>query len=367
MDVSWFVVMVLAGALGALVVRLLVERRDSQRYTKSAIDSMALQRDDALTSQVLQKKQDENRLADQQRQFQAQSQEANERHTAELRQREERLVLAQQSIASLDAEVVQTQAERDALQEHMAKAWGWDRGSRRRLIALCESMGIDAVLATNVVFLSRNGSGDPFITQIDHVLLTAANVILIENKYWSGVVLDGKHPDQIHPALGLLFPLPHIKIRELEGKDFAIQIRRSSGGEGSASLRVHPLADETRRVSPRDQVRQQAARLSVLVKEAADGWSPWIDTCVFYSHMEALVLASQTDADQTPVAANDDELREVLKGFMQTPRSGSHGDLVDIVCPLLDDLGADLYGMGAYRDAWPPLISPTVGESGSSE
>lgn len=237
----------------------------------------------------------------------------------------------------------------DRFQYELGRSIGWgDQVSRQLLITACTDIGVDGVLATNVTFVPRDAPPDrPYVAQIDHVLLTDSFALIVENKYWRGLVFADRTPSSVHRALGLL--LDESKI----GKTFAIQM--TSNTEGGIGLLVHSEFD-----SPRTQVRRQAARLKEFIQDAG-GSAPWFHTCVLYSHPKVEVFADESSpaagSPGTVVATGLEDLRAKITKMCGKPRAGAGSPLS--IAPMLEQLGADMYGLGDHAQRWTSPLPAT--------
>lgn len=241
------------------------------------------------------------------------------------------------------AESMRLAEEATAYRERSIKSMEWELGSRATIAEVCMSLGIDAVLATNVQFVARNTRGLPFVVQIDHVLLTESKILVIENKQWKGTVFDCRLPGAVSPVLENLIPAKSLE------SSFALQIKVDDDND---SL-LH-IMKRTGSKSPRSQVRRQAIRFSDHLK-LIGGYPGWVHTCVFYSHPEATVyLGDEGKLDTgrpTKVVAGKDQLRKYLQEFVATHES-SHRKPALWVPSELAKSGVDLIGFGSYGRQW---------------
>jgi len=213
----------------------------------------------------------------------------------------------------------------------------WDEASQRVITEVCTELGLDGVLVTNVLFVPADAtSRRQFVAQVDHVLLLSTGAVVIENKAWRGVVLDGVQPRDVHSSLGTLLGEktlePPFAVQVVAESDESIVVRTRQGSR-----------------SPSTQVRQQARRVSELVG-AETLRTQWFDTCVFYSHPDAEVWAADTDTTPggaaTAVVAGRQQLRGFLEGVGQRPRTLAPPRLEELTA-LFASRGADVRRFGA--------------------
>jgi len=244
-------------------------------------------------------------------------------------------------------------AERDAFRRHTSRWIGWELVSRDAIVELCNELRISGVVATNVAFVpNEERRGKTWVTQIDHVLLTKFGCLVIENKYWRGLVFDGIRPSSVNNAFGTLFPDATLN------EPFALRVVQQSSDDDQLDVLVCRGRD-----SPRSQVRLQAKRLSGLVQSRL-GIACWFHTSVFYSHHDAVVYVPESAAgdvrNQTAVSAGKDQLRRTLEDFKRVLPVRERSPVED-VGPILDELGADMIGVGAYQNRWASAIAPVDG------
>lgn len=252
-----------------------------------------------------------------------------------------------QRILAVRAEVDRAREETEALRKKLVHPSDGDRVSQALIREVCGRVGLSAVLVTNLVFIpvDRRG-GPPFFAQVDHVLLSRAGIVVVENKHWAGMVFDGVRPSERLTALGALIDETRLDRR------FAIQVRPSSS-EGWI-VREH-LADR----SPVVQVRRQAARLAELLATDAD-FSGWIDTAVLYSHSTAHVFAPaarlRPGRGETRVLAGEPDLAVFLSSVAKHPG-------VELPIERLRELQDYFERMGASVEHVGPVIAPPVPKS----
>jgi hypothetical protein len=184
-------------------------------------------------------------------------------------------------IAARDARVREADEQAQEAHRRLARTWQSDRVSHDLIVDACATAGIDGVLATNVVVTGTDATtGDRFLVQVDHVLLTPRAALIIENKHWRGLVLDGVRPREVHGSLGAL-------LAAYDADPPAVLHITSDGDDGGFRVR---RADPV----PVAQVRRQSVRLAAHVRDAI-GSAPFFHTVVFYSHADAEVHAPAGD------------------------------------------------------------------------
>jgi len=258
---------------------------------------------------------------------------------------------ASEAAAEADRRVAVVERDRDTAvdqerttREFFARGAKFEAVSRELLTGVCHELGLDAVLVTNLVFVPREAApGRPFVAQVDHVLLLDDLALVVENKHWQGVVLDGIAPADVHPALGVLLgdaPAASFGLQLKRGSDDTVAVLSRSGGR-----------------SPATQVRTQARRVSQFVANAAPQ-RVWFDTCVLYSHPDALVHrrpVDKADSDvETHVAAGLDDLRQVVSTLRRQRRSSSTVP-VQALAQVFAAQGAEIRGFGAHADLSTPV------------
>ena len=247
-------------------------------------------------------------------------------------------------IHALNREVIRSQAIADRFQQFAADLIGWELASRDLIGSVCDELGVNGVLATNVTFVpSESSPSAPFVTQVDHVLLTESGGLVIESKNWRGVVFDGRLPSSVHPAFGMLVPDDRL------AHPFAVQLSRESTTGDGVKVLVRSGGE-----SPRTQVRAHARRLSQLVQREV-GRSCWFNTSVLYSHPEVQLYAkARSAADgpaETAVVAGRAQLRSLIAGTRQ-PSHRMPPPPLEETAAVFERLGADLRGLGTYAQRW---------------
>ena len=238
--------------------------------------------------------------------------------------------------ASLRAEIDAHEKLQAAAVFAAARGLKWELASRQQLVTACEQAGLDAVIATNIVFAPNEAGADPFCAQIDHLVVTDNVVLLVENKRWAGMVFDGIHPSTKLPGLATVLNDSDLR------PPFAVQISRTS----RRSLKIRFAENDD---SPAQQARQQALRLREFLR--ATMAPPLVDTCIFYSHPQAHVVTggSYTERSMTTVMATPQDLPAVLTAA-HTRRPGRLGaDAAADVIEAVRALGADLVGVGRFE------------------
>jgi Sec-independent protein translocase protein TatA len=234
----------------------------------------------------------------------------------------------------------------------------WEETSRRMLLDAVTELGLDGVLVTNLVFVPVDATRTRrFVAQVDHVLLLPTVALVVENKGWKGVVLDGVHPRDAGSSFATLFG-----DLELE-PPFAVQVKRDS--LTSVELRTHDRGH-----APRRQVRRQAGRIAELVR-AETHRKPWFDTAVLYSHPDADVHADPHADDEgagTVVIASQAQLRAHVEDLVRRRRPGPDSPRIDELSALFAGLGADVrpFGQPLEHAPVPAPSSPSqVGDEGA--
>jgi hypothetical protein len=244
-----------------------------------------------------------------------------------------------------EIEARRVDAEESARQSRELVAAGakWEETSRQMLLDAVTELGLDGVLVTNVVFVPVDASRTRrFVAQVDHVLLLPTVALVVENKGWKGVVLDGVHPRDAGSSFAALFGDLTLE------PPFAVQVKRDS--LTSLELRTH---DKTH--APRKQVRTQARRIAELVRTETHR-KPWFDTAVLYSHPDADVHAdplADDDGASTVVIASQAQLRSHIEELVRRRRPGPDSPRIDELSALFAGLGADVRPFGQPLDRAP--------------
>ena len=217
-----------------------------------------------------------------------------------------------------------------------AQGMKWELASRQQLVTACEKAGLDAVIATNLVFAPNTATDTPFCAQIDHLVITDNVVLIVESKHWTGLIFDGIRPSDHLPALAAI-----IDDGTLE-PPFAAQLSRSSNNF------VEVRFDDGDH-APARQARQQALRLRELLRTSMT--PPLVDTCVFYSHPTAHVVTSGSFVERgmTTVVATAGTVHDVIRAAHESRQNRLGADGVTKLTDAIRPLGADLVGVGRFE------------------
>ena len=250
------------------------------------------------------------------------------------------------SVNALEAERILRGEQVDALLAQLSHGMKWEQTSREFIRRETAALQVDGVLVTNLFLLTADEGGAPFVTQIDHLLVTAQTIVVVEAKHWRGVVFDDVDPATLHPALAPVsasLKLP---------SSFAIHLR--SGRNTPLSVDLRP--------SPRAQARAQAAHLSRMLKAEHDQVS-WIQTAVLYSHPEVRLFSGTRPAGdsrghvQTP-ALDSTSFRAFLRGALG--RSTDKPNDARSIVRSLEPHAADVVGLGEMSGEWPDFFRTAV-------
>lgn len=257
------------------------------------------------------------------------------RHDAEMTQR---LEAHEEQVRALTAERDAAIANEEGSRLLAGRGLRWELASREVLVDACEAAGLDAIVATNIVFSpSDEGSIAPYCAQLDHLVITEKAVVLVDSKNWKGLILDGKKPSSLAGALGVLFDESTLPT------SFAIAVSR----DGGERLDVRTLLGAD---SPASQVRRQARRFHQHLS-ARHGSAPYLQTCVFYSHPDARVWTGGLDetakAQPTRIASVRTIQKALLDAQTGEPAGPSSHQLTQLVTTVRE-LGADLHGTGRF-------------------
>ncbi|MGN6198509.1 nuclease-related domain-containing protein [Humibacter sp.] len=242
-------------------------------------------------------------------------------------------------IRDLEMRIEAALEEAEQSRRMVATGLKWDEGSLNMILDACTDLKLDGCLVSNIVFVPTDAPRSrQFVAQVDHILITETGALVIENKGWRGVVFDGRHPSSVHAAFGSLFDESTLNA------PFAIQMVRDA--PGIITVRAH-LEGE----SPCAQVRRQAQRVSDLVR-LSTGASPWFETCVLYSHPDAVVYAKGKDSTvggaATAVVAGAGPLRKALSEFSRRGTAALSRERNEEVIALFAGYGADVRRLGVY-------------------
>ncbi|PPH17316.1 hypothetical protein C5C90_09405 [Rathayibacter sp. AY1D4] len=240
--------------------------------------------------------------------------------------------LSRNELETAQEEVEQT---RDAL----ARTWSSEAVSHTLIREACASAGLSGVLATNVVFVPVDArTTRRFLAQIDHLLLTRHGALIIEAKYWQGVVFDGVRPGTVHPSYGVLLD------EDALPEAFAVQI--APGTVSRWTVRTH-----VEQHVPARQVRIQAARLKEHL--ALNGLpTPWFETAVLYSHPDVRTYApgwQGTGAARTRIVTGVDELTDALADLARRPNTTIGEDAWGELSGFLAGCGGHVEPVGPTR------------------
>ncbi|PPI28291.1 hypothetical protein C5D44_00775 [Rathayibacter sp. AY1B5] len=243
----------------------------------------------------------------------------------------------ERDLGRTELETAQEEAEqtRDAL----ARTWRSEAVSHTLIREACASAGLSGVLATNVVFVPVEArTTRRFLAQIDHLLLTRYGALIIEAKYWQGVVFDGVRPGTVHPSYGVLVD------EDALPEAFAVQI--APGTASRWTVRTH-----VEQHVPARQVRIQAARLKEHL--ALQGLpTPWFETAVLYSHPDVRTYApgwQGTGAARTRIMTGLDELTDALADLARRPGTTIEEDAWRELSGFLAGCGGHVEPVGPIR------------------
>ncbi|QHC70392.1 nuclease-related domain-containing protein [Rathayibacter sp. VKM Ac-2801] len=242
-----------------------------------------------------------------------------------------------------DAELVVGRTELETAQEEaeqtrsaLARTWRSEAVSHTLIREACASAGLSGLLATNVVFVPVEArTTRRFLAQIDHLLLTRHGALIIEAKYWQGVVFDGVRPGTVHPSYGVLVD------EDALPEAFAVQIAPETASRWT--VRTH-----TEQRVPALQVRIQAARLKEHL--ALQGLpTPWFETAVLYSHPDVRTYApgwQGTGPARTRIVTGAEELTDALAELARRPSTTIGEDAWDELAGFLAGCGGHVEPVG---------------------
>lgn len=222
--------------------------------------------------------------------------------------------------------------ESERARQQIARVLGSEAVSRRLIAAACADVGLPGVLITNVVFVPED-SRSTFFAQIDHVLLTRQAAIVIENKYWQGLVFDDVRPSSVIPSFGAMLDEDALEA------PFAVQIRPVS--PSTWEILRHIGGD-----SPAVQVRRQAGRLAEHLR-ARLGEAPFLTTAVLYSYADATVHAKAMSRSAGGVSTRILSGSKGLTCMLTEVRQQSP---VALTAAQLEQLRAHFESLGAYTE-----------------
>lgn len=279
--------------------------------------------------------------------------EIEARHGADLSalgQQHERLWLQRDAdhaaaMNELAAERDEASLGRDRARFLAASGLKWELSSRELLVKACSEAGLDAIVATNIVFAPGDSeSGKPYCAQLDHLVITEKAIVLIDSKNWAGVIFDGMRPSSLAGALSVLTDEQSLP------DSYAICWSR----DGGEALRVRSRLGQD---SPVTKIRRQARRFNHHLKAQLTS-APFVQTCVFYSHPESRVLskaAAPADGTWPTRIASVRSIRQVLVDAQSGGPTGPTSQQLTGLVEILRGLGADLYGVGRFAA---DLVSP---------
>ena len=256
------------------------------------------------------------------------------------------VALRTEHTAALEREAART----EVLRRRVAQGEKWEAASRASILRACGHLNLDAIVATNVMFLHEEDGKEPFVTQLDHVVLTERGCLVIENKGWAGVVIESIQPHDVHPALGVLVATVRNEEDPPLTPPFTIQFattRPDEKHDAPLSIRIHTAGS-----APAKQVRNQAWRLSQMLKNQ-ELEAPFFVPCVFYSNPGAEVHAAKqpmTKATTTHIIAGHAELRRTLDVLLNPRRATAVSrQAINEIAAKLHELGADIRATGHFR------------------
>ncbi|MGN8026222.1 nuclease-related domain-containing protein [Microbacterium sp. 22242] len=304
-----------------------------------------------------------------QRDHSSQASALSERHASETRQLQQQhdaalaeltarsTAQSQQLSTEYEAQQSRLQTERDAAVRMSAEAqrlagqgMRWELASRELLVDACTAAGLDAIVATNIVFSPHDDeAAAPYCVQLDHLVITEKAITVVDSKNWKGLIFDGRKPSSMAGALSVLFDEAALPT------SFAISLRRD--GAGSVSVRSKFGAE-----SPAFQVRRQARRFHGHLA-ARHGSAPYLQTCVFYSHPDARVWTDGLDEGERGRATRIASARTIQKVLLDAQSAGSAAPSSHQLTQLVDtvrELGADLHGTGRFASEFVSPVALTL-------
>lgn len=265
--------------------------------------------------------------------------ELQAQHAQEAMQHQQELAglaaLHDQQVVAMRAGQAASDALRDSALHLAARGMRWELNSREALVKACEAASLNAIVATNVVF-AVVGEERSFCAQIDHVIVTDNTVLVIDSKYWNGLVFDGTRPSQLAAPFAALLDESQLI------PPFSVHLRQRD--DATIGLRVDAGLS-----SPARQVRVGASRLHAYLKPRV-GDLPFIDTCVFYSHPDATVVTPGVDMQGSTctLIADVKTIGATLRRAHTTRPEQSSPERVDRIAEALTELGADIVRTGAF-------------------
>ena len=224
------------------------------------------------------------------------------------------------------------------------RAWAsmglrWEGGSRDLIVTAAERHRLEGFIATNICFKGSD-SRSSYVHQIDHLLVSQWGMMIIESKRWNGLIFHGKgsSPDTVSQQVTRFGPLVNLA----EHERYVIHVKES---EAPTVLR----GDKSR--DPVKQVRAQAAALANHLRAQGLSEVPYIRTCVFYSHDRSILIGgSFNDAGTSVVDLAGLEAALVVKRDRLNP------EILRGLASWARVHGADIMGLGAYREEWRSLF-----------
>lgn len=251
------------------------------------------------------------------------------------------------AIAQLESEVTSAHDTQVAVWEHLSKSLATELASRRQLVAAVASLGIDALVASHLHFLTTDPRAPrPRVCRVDHLVVTDQFVLLIEHRDWRGVVFDARQPSRVHAMLSDL-----VDESELE-TEFAVRLEREKQG----AIAVQRFTDIS---APRAAAREKATQLA---QHLGSGGTevPWINTCVFYSQSGARVLVGDGQRGHrgqahTFVAVRERGIARIIGQLVELYGTEDSPQLVRQLGPSLEKIATDMCGVGRWASKWPDL------------
>ncbi|MFZ4841132.1 nuclease-related domain-containing protein [Mycetocola saprophilus] len=229
-------------------------------------------------------------------------------------------------------------SELEAIRSWASTGLRWEATSRELILRAVRDDHLNGFLATNICILAHDPhTGKPHITQIDHLLVTDQSVLIIESKYWDGLIIHSKKGKASSARLGLeqlsaLRPLP-------ADETYVVCVYADK-----RPLIQHAQAG----VEPARQARQQAKRLSeALLQHTQFADLPFIKTCVFYSHPNGVLASDDRTIDGTLIT-NAEGLSSAIRSAKST-QSNTH---IDALGAWATAAGADVVGFGSFEQTW---------------
>ncbi len=306
------------GGLGiGLAVMLLLYRRSRRRWAEQRESESALHQQETAT------------LLD-----------AHARQTAILQQ--DFAQKLEQTTAQSAADLQRSEAARAQAIFLAATGMKWELASREQLVRACDAAHLDAVIATNIIFTPVESKSLAYCAQVDHLVITERAFLLVDSKRWKGVIFDGVRPSASAPMLEALIDEHTLT------ESFAVQLSRPD--EITAHIDIRFAVGQN---APTWRARKQALRLhNYLCAHSAP--VPFIDTCVFYSHPDAIVYSSEPVHNghaQTLIADSKTITTCLDEACGQDHESLTWAQTARAI-EVIRTLGADLVGTGRFADEY---------------